>query len=375
MKNKINLFTNTAIIIAFVLGLSLLQPTLIKASTDTYLITSTNGLHGSIGTESGSCYTVNGVGFVLNNGCNITFDFVPVSGYQVADVVVDGESVGAMSTYTFSEVTSNHSISATFEVIPDNTDSSAPSAPSTGDSVSSAGSSAPSAPSTGDSVSSAGSSAPSAPSTGDSVSSAGPASTPTTPPAIVYGGGGGSFYGGSGSSGGSLPIVLASATTSCPLLSSYLRLGANNDGAEVAKLQIFLKNSQKLDVNITGVFDQKTDTAVRAFQVKYLSDTMGPWGATQSSGYVYITTSKKINEIACNTPLTLNPADLAIINAYKNNLNGGTVTSTTTGTLNASTTPLGPQVGVNANNGGANTASLVNASIFQRLWNFIKSLF
>src|ERR1035437_9621368 len=241
MKNKNNSFINMAVIIAFVLGLSLVQPALIKASTDTYIITSTGALNGST-QINGPSYTFNGVGFVLNSGGNITFDFVPVSGYQVAGVIVDGSSVGAISTYTFSNVTANHTISPTFEVIP----------PSTGDSVSSAGSSAPSAPSTGDSVSSAGSSAPSAPSTGDSVSSAGPAPTPTTPPVITGGGGGGSSSSGGSSSVPLLALSSTNGTTTpiitCPLITTYMQFGGNNNPTDVAKLQPFLKDSQGLDV-------------------------------------------------------------------------------------------------------------------------------
>ncbi len=194
--------------------------------------------------------------------------------------------------------------------------------------------------------------------------------------------GSGSFLGGSGSSGGFVPLafVASSATTSCPLITSYLQFGADNDGSQVAKLQAFLKDSQGLDVAVTGTFDQKTEDAVKAFQVKYLPDVMGPWGATQGSGFVYITTSKKINELACNAPLTLTPGETAIINAYKNaEANGQNGTSTVgpavPGTLNATGTPLiGVAPGNSANN-QANTASVVNASILQRLWSFIKGLF
>src|ERR1035437_8504718 len=152
MKNKINLFTNTAIIMAFILGLSLLQPASAKAiidatstfgsnsSTDlaqdnsipiptTHIITPIYGstaLYGSTETESGSCYSVNvSQEFVLNDGCTITFDFVPKDGYHVANVVVDGTSVGALTThyylgalktyYAFTNVTIDHTISAIFE--------------------------------------------------------------------------------------------------------------------------------------------------------------------------------------------------------------------------------------------------------------------
>ena len=181
-----------------------------------------------------------------------------------------------------------------------------------------------------------------------------------------------------------LKTTPATTTTSCPLITSYMQFGANNNGAQVALLQAFLKNSQGFSVDVTGLFDQKTLAAVRAFQTKYLADTMGPWGATQSSGYVYITTSKKINEIACNSPLTLSAADMVIINAYKNAQTVGTAGTATPATLNASTTPLGPQVGANTTGGNentaavgnaANTASVVNASVLQRLWSWIKGLF
>src|ERR1035437_1830211 len=388
MKNKNNSFINMAVIIAFVLGLSLVQPALIKASTDTYIITSTGALNGST-QINGPSYTFNGVGFVLNSGGNITFDFVPVSGYQVAGVIVDGSSVGAISTYTFSNVTANHTISPTFEVIPPYTGdsvssdgSSAPSAPSTGDSVSSAGSSAPSAPSTGDSVSSAGSSAPSAPSTGDSVSSAGPAPTPTTPPVITGGGGGGSSSSGGSSSVPLLALSSTNGTTTpiitCPLITTYMQFGGNNNPTDVAKLQAFLKDSQGLDVAVNGIFDQRMENAVRAFQSKYMSQIMGPWGATQSSGYVYITTLKKVNEIACKTPLTLSPSELAIINAFKINQqiqNGQTTPGTLIipGTINSSTTPLIGQNGTSSNPIVAAVGGFANAwnNFWNSIWNRI----
>lgn len=155
-----------------------------------------------------------------------------------------------------------------------------------------------------------------------------------------------------------------------------MKLGWNNDPVQVAKLQVFLKDSQHLDVVVNGSFDQKTETAVEAFQKKYLETVMGPWDATRASGVVYITTTKKVNELACNQPLTLTSAELAVINAYKANLASGSPaagmnlevgsanTDMATGTLNA-----GLVSDVN------NTAAAGNASIFQRFWNFILSLF
>lgn len=48
-------------------------------------------------------------------GHDQTFTITANSGYEIADVVVDGTSQGAISTYTFSNVTDNHAIDATFK--------------------------------------------------------------------------------------------------------------------------------------------------------------------------------------------------------------------------------------------------------------------
>ena len=40
-----------------------------------------------------------------------TFTITPDSGYHIKDVLVDGKSVGAVSTYTFKEVVADHTIS------------------------------------------------------------------------------------------------------------------------------------------------------------------------------------------------------------------------------------------------------------------------
>jgi hypothetical protein len=46
---------------------------------------------------------------------NRTFTITPDSGYHIADVLVDGSSVGAVTEYTFENVTSNHTIEASFD--------------------------------------------------------------------------------------------------------------------------------------------------------------------------------------------------------------------------------------------------------------------
>ncbi len=50
----------------------------------------------------------------MNYGASQTFTITPNTDYHVADVLVDGVSVGAVTSYTFSNVIANHTISASF---------------------------------------------------------------------------------------------------------------------------------------------------------------------------------------------------------------------------------------------------------------------
>ena len=50
----------------------------------------------------------------VNCGDNATYTITPNACYSIADVVVDGVSQGAVGTYTFTNVTAAHTISATF---------------------------------------------------------------------------------------------------------------------------------------------------------------------------------------------------------------------------------------------------------------------
>ena len=71
----------------------------------TYTITTSAGANGSI-TPSGSVS--------VNSGSNQTFTITPAANYHVANVLVDSASVGAVTSYTFSNVTANHAIAASF---------------------------------------------------------------------------------------------------------------------------------------------------------------------------------------------------------------------------------------------------------------------
>jgi len=75
---------------------------------NTYTIKATSGVGGSI-SPSGTV--------TVNYGTDQIFTITPDTGYHIKDVKVDGKSVGAVSTYTFTNVTSNHTIEAIFEPI------------------------------------------------------------------------------------------------------------------------------------------------------------------------------------------------------------------------------------------------------------------
>ena len=201
--------------------------------------------------------------------------------------------------------------------------------------------------------------------------------TPATPPPASGGSssssGGGSIY----SSSGRSSRIMAPTNGVCSIyLNDYLKLGGNNSQAEVTKLQTFLKNVEKLDVNINGTFDSKTFEAVKSFQKKYSSDILSPWGSNNPTGQVYFTTKKKINEIYCNTKLSLTAEQLAQIESYKKGVQKPTVETNTTNTdLNvnhSSTTPLTPEVGINVDN---TQAAAVSTSIPSKIWKFVKWVF
>ena len=73
----------------------------------TYTITATAGSGGSITPSA----TVS-----VDHGMDQAFTIAPDTDYHVADVLVDGGSVGAVKTYTFTNVIAAHTISATFKI-------------------------------------------------------------------------------------------------------------------------------------------------------------------------------------------------------------------------------------------------------------------
>lgn len=109
-----------------------------------------------------------------------------------------------------------------------------------------------------------------------------------------------------------------SATVCEPLLTTYIRRGADNVPSEVSRLQFFLKTHEEdMSVPLSGVYDESTETSVHAFQEKYRDDILTPWGVSQTTGYVYYTTQKKINELWCNRDFPLSTDQEREIASFK----------------------------------------------------------
>jgi hypothetical protein len=72
-----------------------------------FTVTASAGSGGSI-TPSGSV--------LMNYGANQNFTITPNTGYHITDVLIDGISVEAKSSYTFTNVVTDHTISASFAI-------------------------------------------------------------------------------------------------------------------------------------------------------------------------------------------------------------------------------------------------------------------
>jgi peptidoglycan hydrolase-like protein with peptidoglycan-binding domain len=272
--------------------------------------------------------------------------------------------------------------------------SASASQPTSGTSLSAGNSTAGTAPSAGGSTagtapSAGASTAGTAPSAGGSTAGVTPTvgqstagtSAPTTPTPTPTPANSSSSSGPYSSSSGSR--VNYSYMYGCPMITSFMKYGANNDTVQVTKLQNFLKNVEKIDVDVNGIFDKRTESAVIAFQNKYNPTIMGPWGATKGTGFVYITTVKQINKITCSLPLTLNASELTIINATRN----ARIASAKPVTIVPKETPASIEIEVSGTDNNTitfesetetieeNVATVGKASIMSRFWDFMVYLF
>jgi len=87
-------------------NLKLYDGNCVPIETAQHTITASAGTGGSI-SPSGAVK--------INEGGDKTFSITADEGYEIADVLVDGASVGSVSTHTFDNITEDHAISASFE--------------------------------------------------------------------------------------------------------------------------------------------------------------------------------------------------------------------------------------------------------------------
>ncbi|MEK7642663.1 MAG: immunoglobulin-like domain-containing protein [Patescibacteria group bacterium] len=146
-----------------------------------------------------------------------------------------------------------------------------------------------------------------------------PVVPPVTPPTNNSGGGGGG--GGIGGRRHDISNLLATGeilgATSCSYLRDHLKMGWNNDPIEMLKLKSFLNVFEAESLSYTNVFDQATFEAVSRFQNKYFTDILEPWGHEAPTGFVYILTKKKINEIYCKALFPVTAQEQSEIDAFR----------------------------------------------------------
>jgi hypothetical protein len=70
-----------------------------------YTVTASAGPGGAISPDGATA---------VNHGDDLSYTITPGAGYAVADVLVDGSSIGAVAAYTFSDVEATHTIAVTF---------------------------------------------------------------------------------------------------------------------------------------------------------------------------------------------------------------------------------------------------------------------
>ena len=130
--------TGTSFTVSNVTADHTVEVTFKTAPVTSHTITVTAGANGTI-SPAGPV--------TVSDGADQIFTITANSGYEIEDVKADGVSVGAVSDYTFTNVTADHTISATFKVIPVTTYTVTPSAgaggsisPNTAQTVNSGGS-------------------------------------------------------------------------------------------------------------------------------------------------------------------------------------------------------------------------------------------
>ncbi len=107
------------------------------------------------------------------------------------------------------------------------------------------------------------------------------------------------------------------APTECNYLLEYIKLGVENNPVEVMKLETFLNEFEGENLTVNGIYEQVDFDAVSRFQEKYFDQVLSPWSHDKATGFVYITTKKKINELYCEREFPLTPEQEAEVARFR----------------------------------------------------------
>jgi uncharacterized repeat protein (TIGR01451 family) len=182
----------------------------------------------------------------------------------------------------------------------------------------------------------------------------------------------GQVFATSASSSGQVLGVATSSTACDTYLTAFIRSNYKNDQQQVRRLQSVLRDFEGAkNIKLNGIYDVATLAAVHAFQIKYKSEILTPWGQTKSTGFVYLTTRKKINEIYCmNTrQFSLSPAQQAEVDAYRSKMSPATkpiAVRPVTPTTNAVKPALTPSVVVSQQQTGSSSLTTPGVVVSQQ---------
>ncbi|MBQ2816718.1 MAG: hypothetical protein IJF16_02190, partial [Clostridia bacterium] len=73
----------------------------------------------SVSMSEGGAIVPNGT-LSIEDGDSVTFTILPYEGYVIENIIVDGEQLGSLGSYTLSDVKAEHVVRATFRKIGDN---------------------------------------------------------------------------------------------------------------------------------------------------------------------------------------------------------------------------------------------------------------
>jgi hypothetical protein len=89
----------------------------VSATDHTISVTFTQDVYSIESTTDGNGGHIDPIGTrVVNGGESQTYTITPNEGYRILNVAVDGVYIGAVSTYTFDNISANHTITATFVI-------------------------------------------------------------------------------------------------------------------------------------------------------------------------------------------------------------------------------------------------------------------